>query len=330
MAETFKALVLDERDGQVTSTIQTLGRDALPEGDVLVRVAYSGLNYKDGLALAGKNKVVRFYPMVPGIDLSGVVEESSSPQFRPGDRVVLTGWGVGERHWGGYAQYARVKSEWLVPLPETFDLKEAMAVGTAGVTAMLCVVALEEHGMKPDGREVIVTGASGGVGSMAVAILAKLGYTVVAETGKTEMHDYLKSLGAHETLDRSALEPAGSPLASARWGGAVDTVGGAMLAGVLRTLAYGASVAACGNAGGFDLHTTILPFILRGVNLLGIDSLPVPQARRIVIWERLARDLPKSALERATRVVSLEETRKLADEILAARTFGHIVVDVNA
>lgn len=330
MAETFKALVLDERDGQVTSTIQTLGRDALPEGDVLVRVAYSGLNYKDGLALAGKNKVVRFYPMVPGIDFAGVVEESSSPQFRPGDRVVLTGWGVGERHWGGYAQYARVKSEWLVPLPETFDLKEAMAVGTAGVTAMLCVVALEEHGMKPDGREVIVTGASGGVGSMAVAILAKLGYTVVAETGKTEMHDYLKSLGAHEILDRSALEPAGSPLASARWGGAVDTVGGAMLAGVLRTLAYGASVAACGNAGGFDLHTTILPFILRGVNLLGIDSLPVPQARRIVIWERLARDLPKSALERATRVVSLEETRKLADEILAARTFGHIVVDVNA
>ncbi|HEX8995776.1 MAG TPA: oxidoreductase [Ktedonobacterales bacterium] len=330
MAETFKALVLDERDGQVTSTIQTLGRDALPEGDVLVRVAYSGLNYKDGLALAGKNKVVRFYPMVPGIDFAGVVEESSSPQFRPGDRVVLTGWGVGERHWGGYAQYARVKSEWLVPLPETFDLKEAMAVGTAGVTAMLCVVALEEHGLKPDGREVIVTGASGGVGSMAVAILAKLGYTVVAETGKTEMHDYLKSLGAHETLDRSALEPAGSPLASARWGGAVDTVGGAMLAGVLRTLAYGASVAACGNAGGFDLHTTILPFILRGVNLLGIDSLPVPQARRIVIWERLARDLPKSALERATRVVSLEETRKLADEILAARTFGHIVVDVNA
>lgn len=330
MANTFKALVLDERDGQVTSTIQTLGHEALPEGDTLVRVAYSGLNYKDGLALAGKNKVVRFYPMVPGIDFSGTVEASSSSQFQPGDRVALTGWGVGERHWGGYAQYARVKSEWLVPLPESIDLQEAMAIGTAGVTAMLCVAALEEHGMKPDGREVIVTGASGGVGSMAVAILATLGYTVVAESGKADRHDYLKSLGAHEILDRSTLEPAGSPLATARWGGAVDTVGGAMLAGVLRTLAYGASVAACGNAGGFDLHTTILPFILRGVNLLGIDSLPVPQARRIVIWDRLARDLPKSALQRSMRIVSLEEARPLADEILAGRTSGHIVVDVNA
>ena len=330
MADTFRALVLDERDGQVTSTIQTLERAALPDGDVLVRVAYSGLNYKDGLALAGKNKVVRFYPMVPGIDFAGTVEESSSPQFHPGDRVVLTGWGVGERHWGGYSQYARVKGEWLVPLPEGIDLQEAMAIGTAGVTAMLSVVALEEHGLTPDGREVLVTGASGGVGSLAVAILAKLGYTVVAETGKAEMHDYLKSLGAHEIIDRAELAPAGGPLGSARWGGAVDTVGGAMLAGALRTLAYGASVAACGNAGGFELNTTILPFILRGVNLLGIDSLPVPQARRMVIWERLARDLPKSALQRTMKVIPLTEARAMADEILAAHTVGHIVVDVNA
>lgn len=330
MTDTFRALVLDERDGQVTSTIQTLERAALPDGDVLVRVAYSGLNYKDGLALAGKNKVVRFYPMVPGIDFAGTVEESSSPQFHPGDRVVLTGWGVGERHWGGYSQYARVKGEWLVPLPEGIDLQEAMAIGTAGVTAMLSVVALEEHGLTPDGREVLVTGASGGVGSLAVAILAKLGYTVVAETGKAEMHDYLKSLGAHEIIDRAELAPAGGPLGSARWGGAVDTVGGAMLAGALRTLAYGASVAACGNAGGFELNTTILPFILRGVNLLGIDSLPVPQARRMVIWERLARDLPKSALQRTMKVIPLTEARAMADEILAAHTVGHIVVDVNA
>lgn len=330
MTDTFKALVLDERDGQVTSTIKTLEREALPEGDVLVRVAFSGLNYKDGLALAGKNKVVRFYPMVPGIDFSGVVEESSSPQFQPGDRVVLTGWGVGERHWGGYAQYARVKGEWLVPLPDSIDLKDAMAIGTAGVTAMLAVVALEEHGMRPDGPEVLVTGATGGVGSMAVAILAKLGYTVVAETGKADMRDYLLSLGAREVMDRAALAPSGGPLGSARWGGAVDTVGGAMLAGVLRTLAYGASVAACGNAGGFELNTTVLPFILRGVNLLGIDSLPVPQARRVIIWDRLARDLPPSALQRSMRVVPLAETRALADEILAARTHGHIVVDVNA
>ncbi len=330
MAETFQALVLDEHDGQVTSTIKTLERSALPEGDVLVRVAYSGLNYKDGLALAGMNKVVRFYPMIPGIDFSGTVEESDSPQFRPGDRVALTGWGVGERHWGGYGQYARVKSEWLVPLPESIDPQEAMAIGTAGVTAMLAIVALEEHGMRPEGHEVVVTGASGGVGSMAVALLANLGYRVVAETGKPDMADYLKLIGAHEVIDREALAPSGGPFGSARWGGAVDTVGGAMLAGVLRTLAYGASVAACGNAGGFELNTTVLPFILRGNNVLGIDSLPVPQARRIEIWNRLARDLPRSVLQRTMRVVPLAETPMLAVEILAGRTHGHIVVDVNA
>ena len=328
-ADTFKALILEERDGEVTSSIQTPARDALPDGDVLVRVAYSGLNYKDGLALTGRNKVVRSYPMVPGIDFSGTVEESTSPLVHPGDRVVLTGWGVGERHWGGYAQLARVKSEWLVPVPETFDLKEAMAIGTAGVTAMLCVMALEEHGLKPEGHEVVVTGATGGVGSMAVAILARLGYTVVAETGKPDMHDYLKELGAHEIMDRAALAPSGGPLGSARWGGAVDTVGGEMLAGVLRTLAYGASVAACGNAGGLALNTTILPFILRGVNLLGIDSLPVPRERRIAVWERLARTLPKSAIARTMRVVSLEAVRPLADEIVQARMRGHVVVDVN-
>lgn len=330
MADTFRGLLLEERDGAVNASIQELDRSRLPEGDVLVRVAYSGLNYKDGLALAGKNKVVRSYPMVPGIDFAGTVEESQSPQFKPGDRVILTGWGVGERHWGGYAQLARVKSEWLVPAPAHLDLKHAMAIGTAGVTAMLSIVALEEHGMKPDGNEVVVTGATGGVGSMAVAMLARLGYRVVAETGKTDKADYLKELGAHEVLARSALEPSGGPMGSARWGGAVDTVGGDMLAGVLRTLAYGASVAACGNAGGFEVHTTVLPFILRAVNLLGIDSLPVPQARRIMIWDRIMRDLPASVIERTMTVVPLGEARAQADEILASRTSGHIVVDVNA
>ncbi|HEU5342864.1 MAG TPA: oxidoreductase [Ktedonobacterales bacterium] len=330
MTDTFKALILNERDGQVTSSIEQIGRDRLPEGDVLVRVAYSGLNYKDGLALAGQNKVVRFYPMVPGIDFSGTVEESSSEQFKPGDQVVLTGWGVGERHWGGYAQYARVKSDWLVPLHADIDLKQAMAIGTAGVTAMLAIITLEEHGMRPDGHEALVTGASGGVGSLAVAMLARLGYQVVAETGKPEMSDYLKSLGAHEILDRAALAPSGGPLGSARWGGVVDTVGGEMLAGALRTLAYGASVASCGNAGGFTVNTTVLPFILRGNNVLGIDSLPVPQARRIAIWDRIATDLPRSAIERTMEVIPLEQARSKADQILAARTTGHIVVDVNA
>lgn len=330
MADTFKALILNERDGQVTAEIEQIGRDRLPEGDVLVRVAYSGLNYKDGLALTGKNKVVRFYPMVPGIDFAGTVEESSSPQFKPGDQVVLTGWGVGERHWGGYAQYARVKGDWLVPLHADIDLKQAMAIGTAGVTAMLAIITLEEHGMKPDGHEALVTGASGGVGSMAVAMLARLGYQVVAETGKPEMADYLKSLGAHEILDRASLAPSGGPLGSARWAGVVDTVAGEMLAGALRTLAYGASVAACGNAGGFEIKTTVLPFILRGNNVLGIDSLPVPQARRIAIWDRIATDLPKSAIERTMEVIALEQARARADDILAARTTGHLVVDVNA
>ena len=330
MTDTFKALILNERDGQVTSSIEQIGRDRLPEGDVLVRVAYSGLNYKDGLALAGQNKVVRFYPMVPGIDFSGTVEESSSEQFKPGDQVVLTGWGVGERHWGGYAQFARVKGDWLVPLHADIDLKQAMAIGTAGVTAILAIITLEEHGMRPDGHEALVTGASGGVGSLAVAMLARLGYQVVAETGKPEMSDYLKSLGAHEILDRAALAPSGGPLGSARWGGVVDTVGGEMLAGALRTLAYGASVASCGNAGGFTVNTTVLPFILRGNNVLGIDSLPVPQARRIAIWDRIATDLPRSAIERTMEVIPLEQARSKADQILAARTTGHIVVDVNA
>jgi acrylyl-CoA reductase (NADPH) len=331
MAEdTFRALVLEQRDEQVTSEIRELRRDELPEGDTLVRVAYSALNYKDGLALTGKNKVVRSYPMVPGIDYSGTIEETTSPEFAPGDRVVLTGWGVGERHWGGYAQLARVRSDWLVRLPESIDLKQAMGLGTAGVTAMLSILALEEHGLTPGKGDTLVTGASGGVGGMAVALLAALGYSVTASTGRADAREYLAYLGAKTIIDRSELTAPGGPLGSARWAGAVDTVGGETLAGLLRTLAYGASVAACGNAGGAEVNTTVLPFILRSVNLLGIDSLATPLARRRVVWERLAQLRPAEKLDRMMTVVRLAETPALAREILAGRTQGRIVVDVNA
>ncbi|HEX9374303.1 MAG TPA: acryloyl-CoA reductase, partial [Roseiflexaceae bacterium] len=248
----FKALVLVQQDGATRAAIQDLDVGALPEGDVLVAVAYSSLNYKDGLAITGRGKIVRRFPMVPGIDFAGTVEESQHPEFKPGDPVVLTGWGVGERHWGGLAQKARVKGDWLVPLPQGLSLEQTMGIGTAGLTAMLAVMALEEHGLAPGGREVLVTGASGGVGSVAVAVLAKLGYAVVASTGKAGAHDYLKSLGATEVIDR--LAPSGRPLDSERWAGAVDTVGGETLAALLPALAYGAAVAACGNAGGAELH----------------------------------------------------------------------------
>jgi acrylyl-CoA reductase (NADPH) len=330
----FQAIVIEERDGQTAATLQTLPRESLPPGDVLVRVAYSDLNYKDGLALSGnKNKVVRNFPMIPGIDLAGTVEESSSPIFKPGDRVVLTGWGIGERHWGGFSQLARVKSEWLVPIPRRFSLQEAAAIGTAGVTAMLAIDALEQHGLRPGGeREILVTGASGGVGSFAVALLASLGYRVAASTGRATAHDYLRALGAVEIVNRATLTEPGGPLGSARWDGAVDTVGGETLAGVLRTLAYGASVAACGNAGGIPFTTTVLPFILRGVNLLGVDSLPVPAERRRAIWARIEQALPQEALERITaRVAPLAEAPALGRQLVEGSGLqGRVVIDVNA
>lgn len=331
MESTFTALVLDERDGQVSAEFKTLERAALPAGDVLISVAYSSLNYKDGLAVLGKNKVVRSYPMVPGIDLAGTVVESSSPRYAPGDRVLVTGWGVGERHWGGYAQMARVKSEWLVPAPESLSLDEAMGIGTAGITAMLCLMALEERGLAPGDREIVVTGAGGGVGGMAVALLAHNGYRVVASTGRADAHEYLTALGARAILDRAELASTeGGPLGSARWGGAIDTVGGDTLAGVLRTLAYGASVAACGNAGGIPLRTTILPFILRGASLLGIDSLPTPFERRVRAWSRLERELPRDALKRMMQVEPLRDVPALAEAIFTGRVRGRIVLDVNA
>ncbi|HEV7129735.1 MAG TPA: MDR family oxidoreductase [Ktedonobacterales bacterium] len=330
MDNAFTALVLEQRADTVSAAFQNLQREALPEADVLVRVAYSSLNYKDGLAITGRNKVVRRYPMVPGIDFAGTVEQSQSSSYQPGDRVLLTGWGVGERHWGGHAQFARVESAWLVPVPASLSLEEAMGIGTAGFTAMLCLMALEAHGLAPGEREVIVTGAAGGVGSLAVALLAQRGYQVVAETGRTDAHEYLRGLGAHKLLDRAALAEPGGPLGTARWAGAVDTVGGAMLAGVLRTLAYGGSVAACGNAGGMDVHTTILPFILRAANLLGIDSLPVPLEQRRQAWDRLARDVPRDALKRIVRVAPLRDLPALAEEIVGGRIRGRVVIDVNA
>lgn len=325
----FKALVLDQKDGVVQASLRELPKDSLPEGEVLVLVAYSSLNYKDGLAVTGQGKIVRQYPMVPGIDLAGIVEKSLSPLFNPGDPVILTGWGIGERHWGGYAQAARVKADWLLPLPQGLSLKQAMGIGTAGLTAMLSVMALEERGMKPDGREVVVTGAAGGVGSVAVAILARLGYQVVASTGRPEAHEYLKGLGARRILDRKALSaPSDKPLESERWAGAVDTVGGETLAALLRTMAYGTSVAACGLAGGSRLQTTVFPFILRGVSLLGIESSLAPRERRQAAWARLVLDLPLESLDRMIQVVPLEDIPRLSQDILRGQVRGRIVVDL--
>jgi len=326
--DTFKALVLEQQDGATHSAIRQLALGALPEGEVLVRVAYSDLNFKDGLAITGRGKVVRNFPMVPGIDLAGTVEDSAAPAYKPGDQVVLTGWGVGEVHWGGHAQLARVKAGWLVPLPAGMSLKHTMGVGTAGFTAMLCVMALEEHGLRPGGRTVLVTGATGGVGGIAVAVLAKLGYNVVASTGKADQHDYLTSLGASEVIGR--LAPSSRPLESERWAGAVDTVGGATLAALIPALANNSSVAACGNAGGAELHTTVFPFILRGVNLLGILSVNVPFERRRAIWDRLAHDLPAETLDRMIQVAPLEELPTLGQAICDGQVRGRVVVDVNA
>src|SRR3984957_14950162 len=269
----FQALLVNQTDGKFEASIQKLQPEALPPGEVLIRVAYSSLNYKDGLAVTGKPGVIRKYPMVPGVDFAGTVEKSSSAEFKPGDEVVVTGCGTSEIFWGGYSQYARLDADFIVPLPHGMTLQQSMGVGTAGFTAMQSVMALEEHGLKPGGREVAVTGAAGGVGSVAIAILAKLGYKVVASSGRAELHEYLRELGASEILDRAVLSaPSKRPLETERWAAAIDSVGGDTLAGILRTLSIRGSVAACGLAGGSALNTTVFPFILRAVNLLGIDS----------------------------------------------------------
>lgn len=328
--ETFRALVLTQADGVVHAEFRQLTNADLPEGDTLVEVAYSSLNYKDGLNVTGKGKISRFFPMVPGIDLAGTVVESAGAAYRPGDQVVLTGWGIGERHWGGYAQRARVRSEWLVPLPAGMTLLHSMAVGTAGFTAMLAVMALEEAGVAPGEREVLVTGAAGGVGSVAVAVLAHLGYRVAASTGRSETHEYLRELGATTIVPREELMKPGRPLESERWAGVVDTVGGDALARALSATATHGAVAACGNAGGIGLTTTVFPFILRGVRLIGIDSVLCPAERRRAAWDRLARDLPPAMLDRMTQVEPLSRVAELCEAIIAGRVRGRVVLDVNA
>jgi acrylyl-CoA reductase (NADPH) len=328
MPETFRALLLTEDAGTVKADIADVPTRDLPDHDVLVDVAYSTLNYKDGLALTGQGRVVRNYPMVPGIDYAGTVVESHSPAWKPGDRVILTGWEVGEKHWGGLGERARAKAEWLVPLPEGMSLQQAMGIGTAGFTAMLCVLALEEHGLTPGEHPVIVTGAGGGVGSTAVALLANLGHRVAASTGRAELHDYLQGIGAAEIVDRATLAAKKRPLESEHWAGAVDSVGGDVLAGILPAMRAQSSVAACGVAGGPALATTVFPFILRGVNLLGIHSVLVPQERRRMAWDRLAHDLPAEALDRITQVVPLSDVPTLGQEILKGTIRGRIVVDV--
>jgi acrylyl-CoA reductase (NADPH) len=327
----FDALVVnkDEESGKTSAAVTQLSLDDLPEAEVTVAVEYTTVNYKDGLCIGPGGGLVRKYPHVPGIDFAGTVEASDDDRYKPGDKVVLTGWRVGEAHWGGYAQKARVKADWLVPLPDGLDTRQAMAVGTAGFTAMLSVMALEDHGIKEG--PVLVTGAAGGVGSVATAILANLGHAVAGVTGRPETADYLTSLGASQIVAREELnETTKRPLEAETWGGCVDAVGGAMLARVLGQMEYGASVAAVGLAGGAGLPTTVIPFLLRGVNLLGIDSVMQPYANRLRAWERLAKDLPVDKLETMIQPATLSELPKLGADILKGQVKGRVVVDVNA
>ncbi|MND48790.1 Acrylyl-CoA reductase AcuI [compost metagenome] len=326
----FDAILIEKDEAGYRARNTQLDEAQLPEGDVTVRVAYSTLNYKDGLAITGKVPVVRQFPMVPGIDLAGTVEASSHPDYRVGDSVLLNGWGVGETHWGGLAQKARLKGDWLIPLPAAFSPRQAMAIGTAGYTAMLCLLALERHGLKPGQGDVLVTGANGGVGSFAIALLARLGYRVVAATGRTGEADYLKGLGAAEIIDRSELSEPGRPLGKERWVAAIDSVGSHTLANVCAGLRADGAVAACGLAQGMDFPASVAPFILRGVSLLGINSVTRPRAERIEAWDRLARDLDFAQLETITREIGLGEAIAVAEDLLAGNVRGRVVVNVDA
>ena len=328
--KTFRALVVEESGGVRRAILRDVPVTELPAGDVLVRIAYSTLNYKDGLAVTGKGKVLRSIPLAPGIDFAGTVVESASPDYRVGDKVLLTGWGVGERHWGGFSQLNRVPAEWLVPLPAKLSLKQAMALGTAGFTAMLCVWALERRGVRPGDREVLVTGAAGGVGSVAVALLARAGYRVVACTGRYEEASYLRELGATLVMNRQELLQPSRPLESERWAGAIDTVGGAILGAIFPAVAYHGVVAACGNTGGTEFTASLFPFILRGVQLIGVESVLVPAGERRAAWERLARDLTSEQIERMARVIPLAAVPEYADQITRGLVRGRLVVDVNA
>ena len=328
----FNALVVEKNDeGKTSASVQQISTDDLPAGDVTVAVEFSTVNYKDGLCIGPGGGLVRNYPHVPGIDFAGTVEASDDPRYKAGDKVVLTGWRVGEAHWGGYAQKARVKGDWLVPLPEGLDARQAMAVGTAGFTAMLAVMALEDHGLKPGNGPVLVTGAAGGVGSVATAILAHLGYEVAAVTGRPETAEYLTALGATQIVPRDELnETTKRPLEAETWAGCVDAVGGEMLARLLGQMKYGASVSAVGLAGGAGLPATVIPFLLRGVNLLGIDSVMQPYDNRVRAWARIAADLPMDKLDAMIQPATLSDLPSLGRDILKGQVKGRVVVDVNA
>jgi acrylyl-CoA reductase (NADPH) len=328
MKNRFKAMLV-RKDGDLQSVDEVeLTPDDLMPGDVTVAVSHSTVNYKDGLVLSGRSPVVRRFPMIPGIDLAGIVEQSSHSNFKPGDHVLANGFGLSETHFGGYAEYARVKGDWLVPLPKAFTSAQAMAIGTAGYTAMLSVLALEDAGVKPERGAVVVTGASGGVGSIAVSLLASLGYRVVASTGRRQEEPYLQDLGATEIIERSELAAEPRPLAKERWAGAIDSVGSKTLANVIASISYGGAVAACGLAGGMDLPTSVAPFILRGVALLGIDSVQMPMVRRRQAWQRLAHDLDVAKLAKMTTTIPLSGVRNAASDILAGKVRGRLVVEI--
>ena len=325
----YRALQINKDDAGYNTELKDLDESALPEGDVTVQVAWSTLNYKDGLAITGKGPVVRKFPLTPGIDMAGTVIDSAHPGWKAGDRVVLNGWGVGETHSGCLAQKARLKGDWLVPLPAAFTERQAMAIGTAGYTAMLCVLALEKHGVKPMDGEILVTGANGGVGSVAIMLLAKLGYSVIASTGRPQEEAHLKALGAAGVIDRKELSEPGKPLGKERWAGVIDSVGSTTLANACATTKYAGAIAACGLAGGADLPATVMPFILRGITLYGVDSVMAPTAKRIEAWQRLARDLDIAKLEANTTEISLAEAINVGAQLLEGKVRGRVVVDVN-
>jgi acrylyl-CoA reductase (NADPH) len=325
----FKGILIEKDDQGYRANVKDINDSVLPEGDVSVKVLYSTINYKDALAITGKGPVVRKFPMVPGIDLVGKVEQSNSDKFTIGDTVLLNGFGVGEGHCGGLAEKAHLKSEWLIPLPEAFSPRQAMAIGTAGYTAMLCVIALEKNGVRPENGEILVTGANGGVGGFSIAILARLGYKVIASTGRTDQAEYLKKLGAEEVIDRATLSEPGRPLAKERWAGAIDCAGSHTLANICASLRYGGTVAACGLAQGMDLPASVAPFILRGVSLVGIDSVMRPLEDRVEAWQRLADILDPSVFDDVCTDICLTEVVEVASDLIAGKIRGRVVVEIS-
>ncbi|AAM83798.1 oxidoreductase [Yersinia pestis] len=324
----MRALILEQIEGRTTAEVRQISASQLPAGNVTVDVNWSSLNYKDALAITGQGKIIRQFPMVPGIDFAGTVHSSEDPRFHIGQSVLLTGWGVGENHWGGLAEQARVNGDWLVPMPDGLDARKAMIIGTAGFTAMLCVMALEDGGVTPKSGEVVVTGASGGVGSTAIALLSALGYQIAAISGRDSNSDYLKNLGAQRILPRSDYLDASRPLEKQLWAGAIDTVGDSMLAKILAQMNYNGTVAACGLAGGYNLPTTVMPFILRNIRLQGVDSVMTPQPRRLQAWQRLQKILPESFYQQASQAITLADTPTIAARLLANEVTGRTLVKV--